>query len=65
MRRFTLCLSLLALIASLIAVRPSGVFASINRHPNHPADYPYPHVHSLVRDPANEQHIFALGNPDA
>jgi len=38
---------------------------SVSAHPRHVADYPYPHVHSLVRDPANAQHIFALGNPEA
>jgi hypothetical protein len=53
--------SLLVLALSVGTLRPMPVQA----HPNHPADYPYPHVHSLVRDPANDRHIFALGNPDA
>jgi hypothetical protein len=52
---------LLLVVSGAHLVRPTTTLA----HDAHPADYPYPHVHSLVRDPADAQHIFALGNPEA
>jgi hypothetical protein len=68
-RYSSLYLGLLLLAIGLLQIMPAPAIAHPTehtaRHTNHPADYPYPHVHSLVRDPADDRHIFALGNPDA
>lgn len=61
MHRLLWLCCVLFVVSSLQLVRPAVSLA----HGEHPADYPYPHVHSLVRDPANALHIFALGNPEA
>lgn len=61
MHRFLWLCCLLLVLGGAQLVAPARTLA----HDEHPADYPYPHVHSLVRDPADAQHIFALGNPEA
>lgn len=61
MHRFLWLCCLLVVVVGAQLVAPARTLA----HDEHPADYPYPHVHSLVRDPADPQHIFALGNPEA
>lgn len=68
-RYSSLYLGLLLLAIGLLQSVPVSTLAHPNAQTDHhahpPVGYPYPHVHSLVRDPADDRHIFALGNPDA